>query len=901
MFLYYIIISPLKQLLEIFYILFYEFTYSEGFSVIGLSFIVTLCCLPLYVIAESWQEKERNIQTLLAPGVKRIKQTFRGDEQYMMLATFYRQHRYHPIMALRSSFGLLIQIPFFIAAYSYLSNLQELQGISFFFIKDMGTADALFSVGRFPVNVLPIAMTVINCVAGAVYAKGHGIKEKIQIFAMAAIFLVLLYNSPAGLVLYWTMNNLLSLVKNIFYKFKHPVRVLYAVSALCAVFLLAVAIFFTHIKPEMRAMLTVTAVTVILSPLIVRLLRAFTDTYIKNISGTFLAASFLLSAGILVLLTGFTVPSMLMESEPDNFCFVDSYSSPFIFLFITFCKAFGFYLFWPACFYGLFSLRIKKLISLCALFSATYAVINTFAFSGAYGPIDQTLTFMEPQSFSVPPLSVALNIVCAFVIFALAMLLFKKKNTAFIPYSYIVLIGLAGIAIKNGASISGQYKKMTKPVVKESIEPIFHLSKTGKNVLVFMQDRAFMPMVQDVFEEAPELAKKFDGFIFYKNAVSFAQYTMLGTPGIFGGYDYTPYEINRRTEKTLQQKHNEALLSLPVLFSQNGFSATIADMPYENYLEQPVSDMYKDYPEIRHVYAHGSYSDFWYKKNNFTKLPYISDRIKHNFIMFGIFKTFPPFLRRLVYHNVWWNSENENVRHTTQFINNYSELDLLPLLCDVTSESDSYIAIDNEATHEPMFLQAPDYVPVNTVTDYGTTKWAHSEQYHAQAGVFRCYARFFDWLKENDIYDNTRIIIVSDHGADIETGMFDNTNGVPPYKKESIVACLLFKDFNARTLSDNTTLQEDMTFMTNADIGALASKDIITDAKNPFTGTPFIIPPPLKNSYVKICHPRAESTRNRNNTQFIIPDNDWYTVRDDIFDSANWKQLHVVNGTVTDF
>ena len=53
----------------------------------------------------------------------------------------------------------------------------------------------------------------------------------------------MLYKSPAGLVLYWTMNNILSLVKNVFYKLKNPIKVLYisaatasAAGIICVVF-----------------------------------------------------------------------------------------------------------------------------------------------------------------------------------------------------------------------------------------------------------------------------------------------------------------------------------------------------------------------------------------------------------------------------------------------------------------------------------------------------------------------------------------------------------------------------------------------------------------------------------------------------------------------------------------
>ena len=193
---------------------------NPGLAIIGVSVGVTLFCLPLYAVAEKWQQRERDIQQKLKPKVDKIKKVFKGDEQYMILSTYYRQNNYHPIYALRSSFGLLIQIPFFIAAYNFLSHLQSLNGVSFLFIKDLGTPDGLIKIGNFSINFLPILMTLINCIAGAVYTKGLPVKEKLQLYGMALVFLVLLYTSPAGLVLYWTMNNVFSLVKNIYYKTK---------------------------------------------------------------------------------------------------------------------------------------------------------------------------------------------------------------------------------------------------------------------------------------------------------------------------------------------------------------------------------------------------------------------------------------------------------------------------------------------------------------------------------------------------------------------------------------------------------------------------------------------------------------------------------------------------------
>jgi membrane protein insertase Oxa1/YidC/SpoIIIJ len=133
----------------------------------------------------------------------------------MVLSACYRQNHYHPVYMMRSTLGLLIQIPFFIAAYSYISHLEIIKGASFFIIRDLGSPDGFLHIGKFTINVLPLLMTLINCISGAVYTKNFEIRDKIQLYGMAAIFLALLYASPSGLVLYWTANNIFSLIKNI--------------------------------------------------------------------------------------------------------------------------------------------------------------------------------------------------------------------------------------------------------------------------------------------------------------------------------------------------------------------------------------------------------------------------------------------------------------------------------------------------------------------------------------------------------------------------------------------------------------------------------------------------------------------------------------------------------------
>ncbi len=232
--LYDIIVGPLEAVVRwIFNFIINKFpSVSVIGAICGVSIAINILALPLYNIAESIQEKERQINKKLEPRVKRIKKGFKGDEQFMMLSEYYRQNGYHPLYALRGSLSILIEIPFFIAAYSYLSSSSILKKSSFWMFSNLGEPDMLFSITlgslTIPVNILPIIMTVINFVSGYIYTRNATKRDKIQLYAMGLFFLVLLYNSPSGLVIYWICNNIFSLVKTIVLKTNHPGRILHS-------------------------------------------------------------------------------------------------------------------------------------------------------------------------------------------------------------------------------------------------------------------------------------------------------------------------------------------------------------------------------------------------------------------------------------------------------------------------------------------------------------------------------------------------------------------------------------------------------------------------------------------------------------------------------------------------
>ena len=153
--------------------------------------------------------------------------------------------------------------------------------------------------------------------------------------------------------------------------------------------------------------------------------------------------------------------------------------------------------------------------------------------------------------------------------------------------------------------------------------------------------------------------------------------------------------------------------------------------------------------------------------------------------------------------------------------------------------------------------------------------------YHVNVAALEQVSKWLDFLKEKGVYDNTRIIIAADHGYNLEMMedmiMEDGTD-LMMYNP-----LLMVKDFNSRG-----ELVTDGAFMTNADVPAIAVKDVIEDPVNPFTGKRLDTDEKTGNvQYVIASH------------EFEIKDNNgttykkgiWYSVHDNIFDKTNWVRL----------
>lgn len=919
--LYDIIIAPIEYVIElVFCFLFYNFPNSFGVigAIIGISLAVNILALPLYLKADELQLAERRQQERMGGRIKKIKTAFQGDEQFMMLTEYYRRNNYHPLYALRSSLSILIEIPFFIAAYHFLSNCVLLNGRSEWIFRDLSQPDRLL----WGLNILPILMTLINFISTAVYTKGAPMREKVQSYLLALIFLLILYQSPCGLVFYWILNNLFSLVKNIVMKMKHPKYFLYAMYAAIAVMFVSMNIFF-RIHPERlndtkKRVLDVLTVVWIAIPLcricylkiknLIRGQRTKNTEMVadgnghepRTIKGTFALTVF--SCIALWLMAGALLPSSVIATSPTEFAFLGSVDSPLTYILMNLTFYFGLFVFWPLCIYKMFEKRMKRVFPAVFFSAAVCAIFNIYLFQSQFGnittafePEDRQL-FVSSSNAHVWAALLPIVLVCVICIIA-----FRYQKLQILTMLVLILALTEGILSgKNMIEIRESYdvyaallEERQTDDVEQEIQTEFSLTKTGNNVLVLFCDRFASAYFPYLMEQFPELKETYEGFTYYPNCISFATDTQLGAPAMMGGYEYTPLLMNQREER-LVDVHNEATLVLPVWFDQLGYDVKIVDPPLVNYAWDGDYTPFEAYPEIEVCSLINNYLERYEQEHReeYSAVDYGKISIKNCRLYAMLQMVYPPLRNVLAGSGRYYSTDNYAYTQQEYFIRDYAYATYLPQITDAENDRNTYTFIELDTAHEYQLLLEPDYrsgMPTQEHPYAGIGSYPEDasivdpeqnrQSYHVNACTILLIAKYLDALKEMGVYDNTRIIIVADHGSKIPTAPFWGFED--PTAPSNFNPMLLVKDFNS-----TGEVQTDMMFRTNADMPYLATEGLGALQVNPFTGNPFTLAEEGR-TYDLFDGERGTSGLDKELYEFTF--NAQYTVvGDNIFEEENW-------------
>ena len=613
----------------------------------------------------------------------------------------------------------------------------------------------------------------------------------------------------------------------------------------------------------------------------------------------------------LALLTGLLIPSEILSASPGEFTDAHYFQNPDRYLLFSGVMAAGMFVFWGTVYGLMLSPKARKRYVTVLACLAAVSAADYMLFGRSYGIISSSLQY-ETSVWARTGES-WLNAGCILLLTA-AVIVIRKKWPAvlriFCLYGCAALTVMSVINISSLETKTAEIREISERQTGEKAS--FRLSRNGKNVVVIMLDRAINAFVPYMLNEKPELMRQFDGFTWYPNTLSYGYHTNIAAPALFGGYEYTPEELEKRAD-SLKDKHNEALKVMPAVFLENGYEVTVCDAPYANYQWVPDMSIYDGYPAVRTWNTIGMFDE--YKAGIQTWLNGLRER---NLFCYSLFRCAPVALQPALYDGGNWLSAGDGEEDSglfgisPDFVKSYTVMQNLPLMTKIDDgNTDTFLMLTNEMTHNVIDLQEPDYVPARHVdnseyeSEHHIRRTADGKEldletasellrihYHGDMSAFLLLGKWFDELREQGVWDNTKIILVSDHGCYLGlTGVNlseqdPDLPDVPGYEKEqwADTTCynplLMVKDFGAEGFAT------DRTFMTNADTPVLAFEQAAENPVNPFTGKP--VTSEAKGSGTQRIVESAWDIMT--NTGRFFSDPLWITFRgNDVFDPENWS------------
>src|SRR6476620_6665624 len=189
--------------------------FSWGASIIGLTIVVRIAILPLTF------KQVRSMQALqrLQPEMKKIQQRYKDDKQRQQQAMmeFYKEHQVNP---LGSCLPLILQFPFFIGLYQtlrsheFITRVHEHGGGQFLFIPDITKPLTGHTVELVVVIIIYVGTQLMSS-----YVSSFNIQDKNQkrlLFLFPFLFVPVVINFEAGLLVYWITTNTWTIGQQLF-------------------------------------------------------------------------------------------------------------------------------------------------------------------------------------------------------------------------------------------------------------------------------------------------------------------------------------------------------------------------------------------------------------------------------------------------------------------------------------------------------------------------------------------------------------------------------------------------------------------------------------------------------------------------------------------------------------
>lgn len=854
MWLYNIFIFPIISFLETVIHIFTPLLSLNSFlAIFYISLLINFLTHPIFEKVEDLCKKDDDDYKKLLPKIQSIKQNFAGQEQRMLLQTFFRQNNYHPILShFRQSLAILLQVPVFIACYIVITSNP------LFYIDWLEKLNTYNPINFLSIRLLPVLMTLINLLSMSIYIKGKCLTAKIYAFILPFIFLVLLYFSPASIVLFWTFNNIFSLLRNIWFYAKTKFML-----SLCSIILLIVSVslysdfsfatlellifpifcffaykFFKFIL--LHHLVDATLISFVFStayiimghftyvdsveifyayiiPFVVFIWAYFCyKRYIAHTNILHQTGIFIFTSLLMVIIFSFYLPLALVNSDLAEFYSVIDLEKLIWSEFEIGLGAFGVY---PILVYSLFK-KYRKPIFYTFLMLFFISLICFSFFTAPRDILMLTLKFEITNNFYYSEANILYELIFILLSILLATVLLHSKYQKFL-YLFLISLGFTFLlnSMINYHHLNTEISILQKRQKDTSAFQTYFTSN-GKNVLILFMDMAASGFIPYIEKDLPDFAQEFSGFTYYPYTVSFAAHTLYSTPSLLGGYEYLPQKLQTEKTRKMVDKHNEAVLVLPNLFMNNNWNVTLFDIPDVNYEDHTLPDIYA--PKINNVNVDGLFVERDYETYN---------TILRNMFFYSIFRMTPKFWNNEIYDSgKYMKSENTLLtKSESNLANNYN---IFRAFIDGISVSDNssdhFIIMHSLLTHSKAYLTKDFQLPRKKDEEHKISDYFENPEtikaYQVNYLAYKMISDILKKLKQTGVYDNTKIIIVSDHAE-----RYPDIKGITP-KITQNNAVLLVKDFYS-----NEKYKYSYDFMTLADIPYLSTLGAIDVPINPFT------------------------------------------------------------------
>ena len=192
-------------------------------AILVFAVLMKVTFIPLATATSRVQKRTNQVQAVLVPELNAIKSKYDGEQAHVKIMAAHKKLGVSPFFTLKPLMMTLIQIPFLIAIFNTLGEMEELKGASMLWISDLSLPDMMLNLGvKIPMfgewfNLLPILMTGITLLASFSYGDSQlpdklVKSQRFRLYMMALVFFVLFFPFPAAMVFYWSLVNLWQLL-----------------------------------------------------------------------------------------------------------------------------------------------------------------------------------------------------------------------------------------------------------------------------------------------------------------------------------------------------------------------------------------------------------------------------------------------------------------------------------------------------------------------------------------------------------------------------------------------------------------------------------------------------------------------------------------------------------------